>query len=166
MERRCLVNMSSGIFIAAPISGFDDKNEYKKYKTMIINLARDLRNNGFSVCTELEKTSGLGAYDAPDKSVDEDFQSICANDLFLMIHPRKMQTSSLIELGYALGQRKKIIIVANKEELPFLAKGLIDGGYALACDIGDLHETDLIIYKCKNLLSRTFPMNGTIQSTI
>lgn len=41
-----------------------------------------------------------------------------------MFHPQKMQTSTLIELGYACAFNVKIIIIGNKNNLPYLAKGL------------------------------------------
>lgn len=63
-------------------------------------------------------------YDSPDKSIQEDFDSIKNNDVFLFLHPLKMQFSSLIELGYAIALGKKIVIVDRKSNLPYLAVGI------------------------------------------
>lgn len=112
------------VFISTPISGFEDKAVYTKFREFIMNLIDSLRRNGFDVCSEIEQISNSGDYDSPSKSVEDDFFNIRNSDIFLMIHPSRMQTSSLIELGYACAYSKKIVIVGNKDTLPYLAKGL------------------------------------------
>lgn len=112
-----------GIFISTPISGFSDKSEYYNYREIVLKLISKLRES-YSVCSEVEQIAGLETYDSPGKSVTEDFESIRNNDVFLFLHPSKMQTSSLIELGYAIALDKKIVIVGRKEDLPYLAVGL------------------------------------------
>jgi nucleoside 2-deoxyribosyltransferase len=111
------------IFLAAPISGFDNIDEYKEYRNRVILLIKELRKL-FCVCSELEKVDNIETYDSPEKSVKKDFQAIEDSDVFLLLHPHKMQTSSFIELGYAYALNKKILIIAEKEELPYMALGL------------------------------------------
>lgn len=41
----------------------------------------------------------------------------------------RMQTSSLIELGYACALKKKLLIVGKKEDLPYLVHGLAGPAY-------------------------------------
>lgn len=112
-----------GVFISTPISGFSNKNEYYDYRKIVLSLISKLRAS-YSVCSEIEQIKGLETYDSPEKSVTEDFESIKNNDVFLFLHPSKMQTSSLIELGYAIALDKRIVIVGRKENLPYLAVGL------------------------------------------
>lgn len=116
--------MNKKIFISTPISGFEDRTGYKKFRLFILNLIDCLRRKGFDVCSEIEQISNSEDYDSPSKSVEDDFSNINNSDFFLMIHPCRMQTSSLIELGYACANSKKIVIVGNKNTLPYLAKGL------------------------------------------
>ena len=112
-----------GIFVSTPISGFSDKSEYYNYRKIVLNLISKLRES-YSVCSEVEQVIGFENYDSPEKSIVEDFESIRNNDVFLLLHPSKMQTSSLIELGYAIALDKRIVIVGRKEDLPYLAVGL------------------------------------------
>lgn len=116
--------MNKKIFISAPISGFEDKKIYLTFRDFIIHLIAVLREAGFEVCSELEQISHTDNYDSPTKSVESDFANIASSDIFLMIHPKRMQTSSLIELGFACANKKRIVIVGKEENLPYLAKGL------------------------------------------
>lgn len=112
-----------GIFISTPISGFSDENEYNIYREFVLKLIRKLREC-YSVCSEVEQITDFKSYDSPGKSIVDDFKSITNNDIFLFLHPSKMQTSSLIELGYAVALNKRILIVGRREDLPYLAIGL------------------------------------------
>lgn len=112
------------IFLAAPISGFFDDGEYQEYREKVLKLIFFLRENSFEVYSEVECVSGKSSYDSPEKSVREDFKKIGDSDIFLLLHPKKVQTSALIELGYACAKEKTIVIVGSKSILPYLALGL------------------------------------------
>ena len=112
------------IFLAAPISGFSKENEYQKYREKVLNLMIYLRKNSFDVYSEVERVTGKDNYDSPGDSVKEDFKKINDLDAFLLLHPKKFQTSALIELGYAYAKEKKIVIVGPTDVLPYLALGL------------------------------------------
>lgn len=118
--------MGKKIFIAAPISGYNNKSEYKLFRQFILHLIEALRLVGFVVCSEVEQISKAGNYDSPTKSVNDDFFNIHSSDIFLMLHPKKMQTSTLIELGYACADHKSIVLVGKADDFPYLAKGLED----------------------------------------
>lgn len=143
--------MNKKIFISAPISGFEDKNIYRKFRDFIIKLILALRKEKFEVCSEVEQISNTENYDSPTKSVENDFANIISSDIFLMIHPKKMQTSSLIELGFACANSKKIIIVGKEDALPYLAKGLKKS--QISTEFVDISEiNDSIILKIINVL--------------
>lgn len=118
--------MNNNVFLATPISGFSNENEYQNYRSEVLRLIDFLRKSGYKVCSELESVRGLSDYDSPGKSVEDDFESIKQNDFFILLHPARMQTSSLIEYGFACGQNKKIIAVGRKEDLPYLVVGYAD----------------------------------------
>jgi len=116
--------MNKSIFLAAPISGFKNETIYLKFREFIIELISSLRHEGFDVFSELEQILSVEDYDSPAESIEDDFTKIKSSDIFLMIHPFRLQTSSLIELGFAYACERKILIVGNRKDLPYLAIGL------------------------------------------
>lgn len=53
-----------------------------------------------------------------------DLNEIDESDVFIIYHPMNIQTSTFIELGYAVAKEKKIIIIGKIDDLPFLVFGL------------------------------------------
>ena len=49
-----------------------------------------------------------------------------SNCIFIIHHPKRLQTSTFIELGYALALKKIIIIISSPRDLPYLANGIVD----------------------------------------
>lgn len=111
------------IFFAAPISGFKDELEYRKNRDNLLNIISKLRIN-FKVYSEILHIGSLASYDEPGASVIKDFNEIKDADVFIIYHPMNMQTSTFIELGYAVAKGKNIIIIGKKNTLPYLALGL------------------------------------------
>lgn len=111
------------VFIATPISGFDDENDYVKYRNSVLEMIGELRKE-YIVFSEIENFTKLDSYDDPGKSALEDFNMILKSDIFILLHPAKMQTSTMVELGYALAHKKNIIIISQKKHLPFLTLAL------------------------------------------
>lgn len=111
------------IFLSAPISGFNSDLEYNENREILIDLIKTIRVNN-SIYSEVENINNLCNYDEPGKSAQDDFKHIKESSIFILYHPKRMQTSSLIELGYAIALEKQIIIISKKEVLPYLALGL------------------------------------------
>ena len=115
--------MNNRVFVSTPISGFSDEREYNKYRDEVIKFISFLRNNGFDVCAEIEKVYGVNDYDSPSKSVEMDFARIKDCDYFILLHPKRIQSSSLIECGYACALDKKIVAVGKRNDFPYLIIG-------------------------------------------
>lgn len=92
-------------FLAAPISGFNEELEYKKNRENLLELIRKLSIK-FNVYSEILNIGTLASYDEPGKSAIKDFAEIDESDIFIIYHPANMQTSTLIELGYAVAKQK------------------------------------------------------------
>ena len=116
--------MTKTIFVSTPITGFGNIQDFLSFKEYAVSIIDMLKSLGYLVYNEFEHIESEKCFDSPSKSVDDDFMKIKKANVFILIHPRKMQTSSLIELGYACALQKKIIIIGNYDDLPFLAKGL------------------------------------------
>lgn len=111
------------IFISTPISGFNSDSEYIEYRKNLLNFIKELKKD-YNVYSEIENICGKYCYDTPEDSAINDFKKIRESDLFILHHPQRLQSSTLIELGYAYALNKDIIIISNKEDLPYLSLGL------------------------------------------
>lgn len=111
------------VFFAAPISSFKNQLDYKNNRENLMNLINQLSSK-FQVYSEISSIELLASYDEPGESAKKDFNEINESDVFIVYHPMNMQTSTLIELGYAIAKEKKIIVIGKTEILPYLALGL------------------------------------------
>ena len=112
------------IFLSTPISCFNDKNELKKYKSDVTKLIKALKSNN-SVCSEIENINDESDYDNPEKSISTDLTSIKDCEIFILHYPKKIPTSALIELGFAIAFNKRIIVITpQKNMLPYLIHGI------------------------------------------
>lgn len=118
---------NKSIFIASPITGFDSQNEYQKYRTELLNIIVTIEKfnnvkNVFSAITNIESELN---YEDPAISAKKDFENLHNSTHFILFYPKKIVTSALMELGYAIGQNKQILIVTTDNDiLPFMAKKL------------------------------------------
>lgn len=114
------------VFLAVPISSCADRKEYGRLRMSIMELLTALRGEGFQVFSEVEQIIDECGYEPPGDTVRKDFGKIDESQAFVLFHPRKMQTSTLIELGYAYAREKKIIIIGRKTDIPYMAQGFSD----------------------------------------
>ncbi len=136
--------MNNRVFISTPISGFSTHDNYLNYRKKVLKLIDFLRSNEFEICSEVESVNSENNYDSPAKSVKDDFESIKENDYFILLHPQRMQTSSLIELGYACAMNRKIIAVGKKSDLPYLVIGYVE--YNSSARIIETDELDESVF--------------------
>jgi len=112
------------VFIATPIAGFADKNEYNAFRSKIKALNRKISKK-INVISEILKVSDVSGYDSPSLSASQDFANIEDSSYFILIYPQKIPTSALVELGYALALKRKILILSTSQEiLPYMLKEL------------------------------------------
>lgn len=114
------------VFLAVPISSCANVDEYDKLRRAIMDLLGTLRGKGFQVFSEVEQIVDESGYEPPGDTVKKDFGKIDQSHVFILFHPRKMQSSTLIELGYAYAKEKKIIIISRRDDLPYMACGFPD----------------------------------------
>lgn len=111
------------IFFSTPISAFRVNQDYIEYRQHALNFISLLRERN-TVYSEIEEISELNYYDNPSDALSKDLDIIEKSEVFVIHHPFRMQTSTLIELGYAIALNKRIIIIGNRKDLPYLALGL------------------------------------------
>ena len=116
------------IFLATVMSGFRDAEVYAEYREGVLALIAALEEN-YEVYSEMQRASSEEAFSCPEKAVKDDFQAIEDADIFLMLHPCRVQSSTLMELGYACALKKDMVIVGEAENLPYMALGLVRPAY-------------------------------------
>ena len=117
--------MSFSVFIATPILAFQ-REEYKKFREKLKVLAGKISEHVTVVSAALTVSDFL-AHNTPALSATQDFNDIENATHFILIYPRAVPTGALVELGYALALKKKILILAtDRELLPHMAKELDD----------------------------------------
>lgn len=119
------------IFLATPISSYSDDGALTEYKKRIREFIQELKKDHM-VFSELEHIADENDYDTPEQSLLMDMNAIKESDMFILHMPRYVPTSALIELGIAIAERKKIIIISpDINILPYLAIGLINMSNAI-----------------------------------
>jgi hypothetical protein len=137
------------IFLSTPISCFKNSQELGAYKAGIFKLINALRTR-YTLCAEIERIDNSSDFDSPQKSLDADLGAIRDCDLFLMHYPKCNPTSALIELGMAIAEQKRILIITtNKNELPYLAREL-----GLAREYAEVVEQAAIDDECIDMAFR------------
>lgn len=112
------------IFLATPIAGFESEKHMIEYKRGLSSFFSLLKQQ-HTVYAEIDKINNGNDYDSPEDSAIHDFGLIKDCDVFIMHYPKKMATSALMELGYAIALQKRIIIIVESlDVLPFLGQGL------------------------------------------
>lgn len=119
--------MNKKVFLASPIAGFDNENEYFLYREQMrkisLTLLRNLKKS--SIYGAFLSVSDFNSYDPPEISALNDIQHLEEVDYFILFYPTKVATSALTELGIALGLNKQILIITpNKQILPYMVQGL------------------------------------------
>lgn len=113
------------LFVSAPMAAFDTEKEFQSSRNAIFDIVRNIKktcnfNSVFYAGNEIES---LGDFKSEDMSVVEDYDACYRSKYFVLIYPKKIATSALIELGWAMAHKKPIIIFTkSRDDLPFLAK--------------------------------------------
>ncbi|WP_018983683.1 hypothetical protein [Salinimonas chungwhensis] len=113
------------IFISSPVSSFSDV-ELDQLTFILERVQNQLLKNTqlktYCAAIEVKKNNG---FDSPEDSVIEDLKKITNCSGFLLFYPKKVASSALIELGYAVALKKPILIIASDaNDIPFMARGM------------------------------------------
>lgn len=115
------------LFISTPIAGFENEQEYLMFRDVILRLIETMKqcDNVGKIYSALADVSDIDMYDSPVESAVKDLNALQDSTHFILFYPYRVISSALIELGYALAENKKIlIIVSQKKDLPYMAQGL------------------------------------------
>ncbi|MCL1877556.1 MAG: hypothetical protein FWF80_01730 [Defluviitaleaceae bacterium] len=118
--------MKPTVFIATPIAAFASRCDYDEFRAYLIGLAEKLKASVTIFSAALTVPDVL-SYDSPASSARQDFLTIEKSEFFVLIYPQNIPTSALVELGYALALKKKILILTvNRDTLPWMLREIDD----------------------------------------
>jgi nucleoside 2-deoxyribosyltransferase len=113
------------VFLSAPMSAFD-QDAYENSRSQAIKVAEHLKSchnlkNVFYAGGSIKSTSD---FDESFDALEMDTKAIRESVLFIMIYPKKVVSSALVEAGYALALKKPcIFFVRDRDDLPYILKG-------------------------------------------
>lgn len=114
------------IFLSFAIAGNDNKSHREAVESYVDKLDKTLKQCGYtSIFNASKYFNPSHEKQQPIDAAIEDFAAIENSRNFVLFYPEKAATSALIELGYALRDKRNILIVSkNIHTLPFLARGM------------------------------------------
>lgn len=115
------VNMDT-VYISAPMSSISDV-EYGEQRQFLIRLEKLLREEiqfRDVICPAI-RISDKGQFDGNTKAIKENFINIKQVDHSIVLYPKQIPTSALIETGYGLALTKQTVIF-YREGLPYMLK--------------------------------------------
>ena len=115
---------SFDVFLASPMAAYDSDDEYEKAYAEVVKVCEAFRNEcEFTVYSAVERCPTRKSFEATDVSVKIDLKAIRMSQYFVMLYPRKIASSILLEAGFALAMRKNsVYFVNNRNDLPFMLR--------------------------------------------
>lgn len=114
------VNLNT-LYISAPMSSIGS-SEYYSLRSFLLKLQPKLIDIGFTrVICPLFENSDYDHFDGNTKAINENFIELKQVDSMLVIYPKSVPSSILVEIGYGLALCKNTVIF-YKEKLPYILK--------------------------------------------
>ena len=111
-------------FVAAPMSAIP-KEDYERVTKEVNQLIDHLRSHtGLKEIAYSGSTSPkYGSWDLEGTSLEKNLRRITRSRSFILIHPVPAQTSALIEVGFAIAQGMRVLLITpDRKSLPFLLR--------------------------------------------
>lgn len=106
------------IYISTPMASISEV-EYNTIKMNMPRIIKMLEDLGFRKIVCPIQNISLGEFDGSTKAIRDNLASLKQVDTMLVIYPRPLPTSSLVEIGYGLALCKKMVIF-HQAALPFI----------------------------------------------
>ncbi|KPF61851.1 hypothetical protein IP88_15345 [alpha proteobacterium AAP81b] len=116
------------IFIAAPMSVLNAQ-DYRDLQRTITELIARVKNipSVDAVYFAGANIAAPAEFSDPTSAIAADMEALDRCDVFILYYSAPAATSALVELGYALARRKRVLIVAPDESiLPFLIRNMTE----------------------------------------
>ncbi len=110
------------VFVGVPMASVDP-NEYKTYREHAVRIKKALKKfDGIKdVYCPCENIKDVGCFDGIEKAIHDDFRILKESEHYIFMYPKKITSSILLEMGYAIALSKKTTIFAkNLKDLPYM----------------------------------------------
>lgn len=114
------------LFISCPMSNIEGE-EYERMYSTINAIIDSLGESGLSAYSALKKVGNIPIFDPEGIAAETDLAALASSRNFLMIYPRKILSSCLLEAGYALVSGiPSTYFVKNDDDLPYMLRGAVE----------------------------------------
>jgi hypothetical protein len=114
------------LFISCPMSSIDGE-EYEQMHATVERMIDMMGEAGHSAYSAIRRVGHNRALDLEDISAETDLEALTKSRRFLMIYPKKVASSCLLEAGYALAHRMpSTYFVRNDKDLPYMLRGALE----------------------------------------
>ena len=110
----------NSIYISVPMASIPDFLEYSNLRRFLIKLKATLIKVGFTeVHCPMIDIEDKEHFDGKTKAIKDNFTLLKQIDSLLVIYPRRLPSSALVESGYGIALSKKMVIFYS-EGLPYM----------------------------------------------
>ena len=124
-ERNARVFKPNSLFVSTPMASIAGEREYDRWRGLVLTSIDVIKDKfGFEeVVCPMEQISGSAEFEDPEFVAAKDLLQLQQCEYFLMLYPSQLASSVLVELGYAIAQNKKsVVLVQDKMQLPFIIR--------------------------------------------
>jgi hypothetical protein len=125
------VNYEFDAFVSAPMAAAETEKQYEDIRNDVLKVMQAIRDYlrmdkiyfaGESIPTKQD-------FDTQVLAIQDDFERIEQSKMFVMLYPKRLASSVLVEVGFALALKKPTVIFVHREDdLPYLLR---EAGQAL-----------------------------------
>ena len=110
------------IFLAVPMAAYENEDEYQAARNEVLKIISTFRElYQLRVYCAIENRPTIKSFQTASVSVKTDFKALRQSRTFVLIYPKKLHSSVILEAGFALALRKySVYFVSNRKDLPFM----------------------------------------------
>ncbi len=114
------------VFISCPMSSIEGE-EYEQMHATIETMIETIGAAGHSAYSAIRRIGNSRAMDPEDIAAETDLKALTKSRSFLMIYPRSLVSSCLLEAGYGLiNGIPSTYFVRRDEDLPYMLRGAVE----------------------------------------
>jgi len=117
--RSVKVIVKNSIYIGTTIANLNE-NEFNELREIVNGLNKDFIRMGFKfIYSPISQIKAYGEFDGKNKAIFDNFSKLKQSECIIIIFPKNISSSVLVEIGYGISLSKKMVIFYN-DELPFM----------------------------------------------